>query len=404
MTDSTRQPARGGGRSSHRSRWILWSLLAAVLVAGTTVAFIGAFGAVHAAHDIQPGIDQTSATLLQLDDIHTDHIGAPDYTLTDQNGKPMTASEFHGRSVVLTFNDDQCKDLCTLLAQNIAAADHDLGAAAKRVAFVSINANPYYPQVSAVKAWSDGHGLGKLKNWYFGTGTPASLSAIWQKYGVPVELNPQDRTVVHGSEIFFIDPAGTETALGQFGTESADTAPFAHAMAQMAVDLLPAADRTSVAGPSLPAATNGGTEIGATPAPTRLSDLRKPADTISTSAGHGTYTVLNFWASTCTACIQELPALEHVHHGLGKAVTFLGIDVSDTGPAGLAFADHAGVTYPLLNDTQGTAAGQYRITGLPYTVILDTKGKIVIRHAGAFTTEQLEYLLQSLDPKLGNAN
>ncbi|MEO7015441.1 MAG: TlpA disulfide reductase family protein, partial [Leifsonia sp.] len=142
----------------------------------------------------------------------------------------------------------------------------------------------------------------------------------------------------------------------------------------------------------------------ATPAATRLPDLRKPAEKISTGSGHGNYTVLNFWASTCTACIQELPALERAHHDLGAPVTFLGIDVSDTGRAGIAFANHAGVTYPLLNDTQGSVAGQYQITGLPYTVILDPKGKVVIRHAGTFTTEQLEYILQTVDPKLGNGN
>ena len=390
--------------TSRRFRWVLWSAAAAVVAAGITVALIVVPGAAQASHEVEPGIDQTSATLLQLDDIRSDQLTAPAYSLTDQNGKPMTAAEFHGRSVVLTVNDDQCADLCTLLAQDIATADHDLGAAATHVAFVSINANPYYPQVSAVKAWSVQHGLGKLKNWYFGTGTPSSLSAIWRSYGVPVELDPKDKTVVHGAEIFFIDPTGKEVALGQFGTESANTAPFAHTMAQMAVDLLPAADRSSVGGPSLPAATAGGTQVGATPAPTKLPDLRRPAQKVSTGSGHGNYTVLNFWASTCTACIQELPALERAHHDLGAPVRFLGIDVSDTGRAGLAFANRTGVTYPLLNDTQGSVAGQYQITGLPYTVILDPKGKVVIRHAGTFTTEQLEYILQTLDPKLGNGN
>ncbi|MEO7023042.1 MAG: SCO family protein, partial [Leifsonia sp.] len=251
------------GSTSRRFRLGLWSAAGAVVAAGITVALIVVPGAAQASHEVEPGIDQTSAILLQLDDIRSDHLTAPAYALTDQNGKPMTAAEFHGRSVVLTVNDDQCEDLCTLLAQDIATADHDLGAAAKHVAFVSINANPYYPQVSAVRAWSDQHGLGKLKNWYFGTGTSASLSAIWKSYGVPVELDPKDKTVVHGAEIFFIDPSGKEVALGQFGTESANTAPFAHTMAQMAVDALPSADRSPVGGPSLPAATTGGTQVGA---------------------------------------------------------------------------------------------------------------------------------------------
>jgi len=386
------------------SQWIPWIVLAVIVAVGIVIALVVGFGTARATDQVEPDINQTSATLLQLDDIHTDHATAPAYDLTDQHGKPMTASEFHGRSVVLTFNDDQCEDLCTLLAQDIATADHDLGAAAKHVAFVSINANPYYPNVSTVKAWTDQHGLGKLKNWYFGTASPATLATIWKKYGVPVELDAQDKTVVHGTEIFFISPTGKEVALGQFGTESADTAPFAHTLAQMAVDTLPSADRSTVAGPALPPAHKGGTQIGATPPPTKLPDLRNPDQKISTGSSHGTYTVVNFWASTCTACVQELPALERAHHDLGSSVAFRGIDVSDTSRAGLAFAHRTGVTYPLLNDTQGTVSGQYRITGLPYTVILNPKGKIVIRHAGAFTAEQLDYIMQTLDPKLADGN
>lgn len=395
-TPATNGPSAPG--TSRRSGWLLWSSVTVVTVAAVVVAVLVGVNSAQASHDVKPGISRTSATLLQLDDISSDKLTAPGYSLTDQYGKPMTPSEFRGRSVVLTFNDDRCEDLCTLLAQDVVKADHDLGAAAKHVAFVSINANPYYPAVSDVKTWSDQHGLGGLSNWYFGTSRPSALSSIWKEYGVPVEQDAKTKSVVHGSEIFFIDPSGKEVALGQFGTESADTAPFAHAMAQMAVDLLPSSEQSSVAGPSLPAPTKGGTEIDATPSPTRLTNLRVPSQKISTGSGRRTYTVLNFWASTCSACVRELPALERAHHDLGKSVTFLGVDVSDTGRAGLAFANRAGVTYPLLGDTQGSAAGQYQITGLPYTVILNPKGKVVIRHAGALTTEQLDYILQTIDP------
>lgn len=394
VTSSPLRPA-----SSRRSGWLLWSGVAVATVVLLVVAVLVGVNSAQASHEVEPGINRTSATLLQLDNIRSDKLTAPGYSLTDQRGRPMTAAEFRGRSVVLTFNDDRCEDLCTLLAQDIAKADHDLGRAAKHVAFVSINANPYYPRVSDVKAWSDQHGLRDLFNWYFGTGAPATLSASWKKYGVPVELDAKTRSIEHGSEIFFIDPSGREVALGQFGTESADTAPFAHAMAQMAVDLLPSGERSTVAGPSLPAPTHGGTEIGATPSPTKLPSLRDPGETISTGSGRGTFTVLNFWASTCTACVQELPALERAHRDLGTSVTFLGVDVSDTSRAGLAFARRAGVTYPLASDAQGSVSGQYRITGLPFTVVLNPKGKVVIRHAGAFTAQQLDYIVQTLEPR-----
>ena len=352
------------------------------------------------AQQVEPGIDQKTAALLQLDPIGGLGVTAPPFTLTDQSGSPMSLKEFAGHPVVLTFNDDECTDLCTLLAQDIADADHDLGSGEKKISFVSINANPYYPAVASVKSWSDSHGLGTLPNWYYGTGTPEALAEVASAYGVPIQLDPTNKTVVHGTEIFFISPAGRETALGQFGTESADTAPFAHAIAQAADDLLPSNERTSIAGPSLPQTGAPSTALGEKPGTIVLPSLAQPSAQLSTSA-QGKYTVLNFWASTCTACQIEMPDFEKAHQFFGSAVTFLGIDVTDNQPAALAFARSVGVTYPLARDTSGKAAGAYRITGLPYTVILGPNGKVVIRHPGVFTAEQLEYVLEMLDPHLG---
>ncbi|MFP3670212.1 hypothetical protein SB717_34565, partial [Priestia sp. SIMBA_032] len=82
----------------------------------------------------------------------------------------------------------------------------------------------YYPAVSDVADWTTAHGLGSAANWYFGTAPAAQLAAVAQAYGVPIQLDAADRSVVHGTEIFFIDPSGTERALGQFGTDAASTA------------------------------------------------------------------------------------------------------------------------------------------------------------------------------------
>ena len=205
-----------------------------------------------------------------------------------------------------------------------------------------------------MKSWSDSHGLGTLPNWYYGTGTPATLAQVASAYGVPIQLDPTNKTVVHGTEIFFISPAGRETALGQFGTESADTAPFAHAIAQAADDLLPAHERTSIAGPSLPQTGAPSTALGEKPGTIVLPSLTQSSAQLSTSA-QGKYTVLNFWASTCTACQIEMPDFEKAHQFFGSNVTFLGIDVTDNQPAALAFARSVGVTYPLARDTSGKA-------------------------------------------------
>jgi Uncharacterized protein SCO1/SenC/PrrC, involved in biogenesis of respiratory and photosynthetic systems len=382
-----------------RRAWIFWAAGAVAVAVAVAAVVIGSTGSATAT-DIVPGVNQPTAGLLQLDSTADEHLTAPPFTLTDQNGKPMSLSDYRGKAVVLTFNDDQCTDLCTLLAQDVLAADRDLGAAQNKIAFVSINANPYYPMPATVKQWTDQHGLGHTANWHYGTADPATLSRIADTYGVPIELDPKDKTIEHGTEIFFISPDGKEVRLGEFGTESADTAPFGHAMAQVADDLLPAGQRTHIAGAGITAPSTGSTQLNATPAPIELPVLGTPSTRYSTKSQTGEYTVLNFWASTCIACTAETPALESEYKALDGKVAFVGIDVADKTTAGSAFARRFGVTYPLLADEDGKTAGAFAISGLPYTVILNSKGKVLVRHPGAFTREQLDYLLRSLDVKL----
>ncbi len=394
---SSRQSASDGQtpQSVPAPSWLAWTAgglgLAIALV---VILFSGIGPGSSGTSAVTPAIDSSTAALLQLNLLSSQKTSAPGLTLTDQHGNPLSLTQFAGKSVVLTFNDDQCQDLCTLLAQDVIVANRDLGAAAKNVVFLSINANPYYPDVAAVKAWTDAHGLGQASNWYFGTGTPAQLAAVWKSYGVAVQLDATNQTVSHGAEIFFIDPHGREVALGQFGTKSANTALFGHAMAQLAVNMLPVGQRVKLAGSSAAPPANTGTGLGATPPPVVLPRIDTTGIS-STSSYRGRYLVLNFWSSSCTACVREMPSLEQVSRDLAATTSVIGIDVSDDPAAARAFAKRAATTYPLLADSSGAVAGQYRISGLPYTVILNPQGKVLIRHPGVFTTEQLDYVIRA---------
>jgi cytochrome oxidase Cu insertion factor (SCO1/SenC/PrrC family)/thiol-disulfide isomerase/thioredoxin len=387
--------------SSTRNRrpetWLIWTIAGSALAVVVAIVLIVASipSVTAAAAVVEPGIDRRTANLLELDPLTTTTIDAPSFTLTDQNAKPLSLAQFRGTPVVLSFNDDQCRDLCTLLAQDVTVANKDLGDAANKIAFVSINANPFSPSPATLRSWDRTHGLASVRNWHFGTGSRAQLLSVARRYGVPIDLDAAHRTVTHGSEIFFIDGHGRERALGQFGTESADTSLFGHALAQAADDLLPASQRTSIAGPGVPAPTTSGTELGATPSAVALPSL-SGSRTLSTHDDLGRFTVVDFWSSSCSACIRGIPALEGEYRARSKTFAFLGIDVSDPGTVARAFADKYGATFPLASDSSGTVAGRFAITGLPFTVILDPHGKVVVRHPGAFTTEQLDYVLQTL--------
>ena len=344
--DSNRAPEGSAPTQRKSIRWLLVAAavtLVALLAGVFAVAMLApgaADGAQQNDYQGRPDINKPTADLLSMDTLASDGtVRAPKFDLTNEDGSALTLARFKGDVIVLTFNDDQCADLCALFAQDVIAADHDLSAnARKHIAFVSINANPYYPSTAAVQTWTNQHGLAHLDNWYFGTGTPKQLAAAAHAYAVNIQLDPATKSVAHGTEIFIIKPNGTDADIADFGTQDADTAPFSHGLAVLANDALPSSEQAHVAGKNLPAALPGGTEIGDTPAPVSGPALGSAAGnaasaattTTSSASDHGEYTVLDFWSSTCTACASQLDAAEAEHTELGNKVDFLGVDVDDS--------------------------------------------------------------------------
>ncbi len=372
--------------------------LAAILA---VVLFVGIGTPGGNAGDVAPGINNTSSDLLNLDVFAPGGtLPATNFTLTDQHGRRVSLAQFRGDSVVLSFNDDRCTDICTLLAQDVVVADRDLGPAARHVVFLSVNANPFYPGVATVASWSDQHGLDHQRNWVFVTGSPSQLRRVWRAYGVEVELDQATRSVVHSTELYFIGPDGTQRAIGSFGTASADTAIYSRALAQMADDLLPASERATVGGPSAEPPGQSSAAIGAKVPAFDLPYLGSPLRRFRSSSLAGRDAVLNFWSSTCTACVREMPAIEQAYRDLGTRVDFVGVDVSDRASAAEAFARRVGVSYPLVSDSSGEVAASYQIPALPFTAIIGPRGGLETLHPGAMTTEQLEYLIENLDPAL----
>jgi cytochrome oxidase Cu insertion factor (SCO1/SenC/PrrC family) len=349
-----------------------------------------------------PGIAAQSAQLLDLDVLSPSQTApAPPFSLVDQNGTPTSLAQLRGKVVVWALSDDQCTDLCVLFAQDIVAADRDLGRAADHVVFVAVNANPYYPSTADVHNWSVQNDLQSLPNWEYLTASPAELQAVWSAYHVNVILDPKDRTVQHDTTIQFIDPEGRTRAVGDFANGSLDTAYYAHTLAQMADDLLPAGQQAKVGGPVVNSPATQGATLG-----NRAPSFDLPVlGSNGTSARLGSYagklTVLNFWSSTCSICLQEMPALQQVSKDLAGKINVVGVDVADPRSSSLPFARRLGVTYPLLSDQSGTTASAYRVDALPVTFLISSKGTILARHPGALTAPELEAILDMDDPSMG---
>jgi thiol-disulfide isomerase/thioredoxin len=118
-------------------------------------------------------------------------------------------------------------------------------------------------------------------------------------------------------------------------------------------------------------------------------------EVVPLSSVRGTPTVVNFFASTCTPCITEMPAFEEVYQevGDGGQVAFLGLAVADRTADAMALVDQTGVTYPTAQDTDSSVISALEGTVLPTTVLLDADGNVVSTHAGELTADELRTLL-----------
>ncbi|NIO22131.1 MAG: redoxin domain-containing protein [Candidatus Aenigmarchaeota archaeon] len=95
--------------------------------------------------------------------------------------------------------------------------------------------------------------------------------------------------------------------------------------------------------------------------------------------------VINFWASWCGPCKEEMPLFEKTWKKYkDKDVVFVGIDVMDDRNNAQVFLKDQGVTYTNLYDPTGEISNKYGVIALPATFFLDKEGKIVVKNYGPF--------------------
>lgn len=125
-------------------------------------------------------------------------------------------------------------------------------------------------------------------------------------------------------------------------------------------------------------------EIGALAPP--LKGLTPTGESFDLSTYRGAPLVLNFWATWCAPCIQEMPALQKLYQQ-GAAV--VGVNVGDSPGAILAWAEQYHITFPLVVDPTGQMSHQYRLLGLPATFQIDRTGVVRRVKFGALSESEL---------------
>ncbi len=118
--------------------------------------------------------------------------------------------------------------------------------------------------------------------------------------------------------------------------------------------------------------------------------LTTPEGDPTTLAAHldGRPMVVNLWAHSCAPCIEEMPLLEAAHQE-HAAVGFLGVHVNDPAPSdqlekAQALAAQTGITFEWVQDPDRNFFFEAKAAGMPTTLLLDRRGRILATKTGAF--------------------
>ena len=101
---------------------------------------------------------------------------------------------------------------------------------------------------------------------------------------------------------------------------------------------------------------------------------------LSLASLRGKGVVLNFWATWCRPCKQEIPALQAAwKRNRARGLMVVGIDIQDFTGEARSFARRIGMTYPLVRDGRGKTIGPYAVSGVPETLFVSRSGRVVGR-------------------------
>jgi thiol-disulfide isomerase/thioredoxin len=116
---------------------------------------------------------------------------------------------------------------------------------------------------------------------------------------------------------------------------------------------------------------------------------------VNLSQFKGQVVMINFWASWCGPCRQEMPILEKLY-GKYKPMgfTMVGVNVEPDSKLAAEWLKATPVTFPILFDTKSEVSKLYQVQGMPNTVIIDRKGNLRWLHRGYKPGDENEYLDQ----------
>jgi peroxiredoxin len=108
-------------------------------------------------------------------------------------------------------------------------------------------------------------------------------------------------------------------------------------------------------------------------------------DELTLSQFRGRVVLLNFWATWCKPCEDEIPSMEQLYRGLRRqdeGFELLAVSVDESPTAVRDFMDQHSISFPVLLDPQQQVSRLYQTRGFPESLLIDRRGRVVERYVG----------------------
>jgi len=113
---------------------------------------------------------------------------------------------------------------------------------------------------------------------------------------------------------------------------------------------------------------------------------------VSLSDYQGTKVFLNFWASWCPPCREEMPSIQKLHKNYDN-IKVLAVNAGENKDKVLNYLMENNFSFTTLLDENGKVTTDYLIRGIPSTFVIDKEGIIVRKQRGAITYGKMEQMI-----------
>jgi cytochrome oxidase Cu insertion factor (SCO1/SenC/PrrC family)/thiol-disulfide isomerase/thioredoxin len=340
----------------------------------------------YAGEDLNAGLQEAAGR----------YVRAPDFSLVDQDGRSVSLATFGGRPLLLASFDTRCTNSCPLITATLLQLEAQMRArgAADQFAIAEVSQDPTHDTPAVLRQYAAGIGV----DWTLLTGPFSEVDTLLAALHLEVDRGPS-QVIDHTAALFLIDGHGyiRKEFSGDARLQSlppqlvALVSPEGRTRAVngtwTVADVIGALD--GVLGRAAPAA-------GAVKGPERNFTLPRLAGggDVTLAATRGAPVLVDFWASYCGPCRQELPMLVSTAQARSATgLVLIGVDELEPASAGESFLHKLGVDMTAAADPDHAVGDAYGVYALPTAVFINSAGQISATVVGELDQQTLDLRL-----------